>query len=336
MRSLVNTNDGWRPLLDRGIFPAVTEQSQAEVAPPVPVDPPAPERVLSSPPPVVVETLASDPEPLVTDATLAFSQAQERGVQTDDVIVTPVPPPPTVEIAQMDIAAPLPVPVSISTETGPARNNDMIVETVPVPVVLPIAAVEPRPPTPLAVPEREPTPPSSVPEPTLDILPVDVESRQVANNPSSERVPVTGADGAPPVTSAHVLTSPSEDRLSSPSSDRSSSHLPENESPSSPPVPAVVPGSIRGPSLHRICRTCAAEVFFWGARNWWIKERAKAVEDGELAEDVRKRKDCENLGHCDQEFDNCELFLSNCSKHNRLIPFSLAHARECGYMRSQP
>ncbi|KAI5123173.1 hypothetical protein M0805_000873 [Coniferiporia weirii] len=37
-----------------------------------------------------------------------------------------------------------------------------------------------------------------------------------------------------------------------------------------------------------ICRPCATEVFLYGLRDWWIRERGRAVRDGSLA----RRRDC--------------------------------------------
>ena len=75
--------------------------------------------------------------------------------------------------------------------------------------------------------------------------------------------------------------------------------------------------------LSKICRACALEVFYWGAKQWWIKERANAHTEGTLPRVVRDRKDCPDMfqyvkkegeegdgelvvGICPQEDDHCE------------------------------
>ena len=75
--------------------------------------------------------------------------------------------------------------------------------------------------------------------------------------------------------------------------------------------------------LSKICRACALEVFYWGAKQWWIKERANAHTEGTLPRVVRERKDCPEMfqyvkkegeegdgelvvGICPQEDDHCE------------------------------
>lgn len=84
-------------------------------------------------------------------------------------------------------------------------------------------------------------------------------------------------------------------------------------------------GRPRAANLHlsKICRWCALEVFYWGARQWWVKERANAHTEGTLPRTVRERKDCPDMfqyvkkegeegdgelvvGICPQEDDHCE------------------------------
>ena len=78
--------------------------------------------------------------------------------------------------------------------------------------------------------------------------------------------------------------------------------------------------------LSKVCRACALEVFYWGAKQWWIKERANAHTEGTLPRAVRDRKDCPDMfqyvkkegeegdgelvvGICPQEDDHCESKL---------------------------
>lgn len=52
------------------------------------------------------------------------------------------------------------------------------------------------------------------------------------------------------------------------------------------------------PSATRrfICRQCAAEVFVFGLRDWWIRERRKATEKGLLL----RRPDCPDGANCER------------------------------------
>lgn len=50
---------------------------------------------------------------------------------------------------------------------------------------------------------------------------------------------------------------------------------------------------------QRICRLCAAEVLLYGVKDWWVRERRKAVKDGKLPE----RKDCEHGRDCEDVDD---------------------------------
>jgi E3 ubiquitin-protein ligase CHFR len=50
---------------------------------------------------------------------------------------------------------------------------------------------------------------------------------------------------------------------------------------------------------QRICRVCAAEVFLWGLKDWWVRERKKGL----LGANVLKRKDCPNGSGCRRQKD---------------------------------
>jgi len=52
-------------------------------------------------------------------------------------------------------------------------------------------------------------------------------------------------------------------------------------------------------SSKLICRLCAAEVFFWGLRDWWIRERQK----GFLEPDITGRPDCPGGDACVHQKD---------------------------------
>ena len=92
-------------------------------------------------------------------------------------------------------------------------------------------------------------------------------------------------------------------------------------------------GRPRAVNLHlsKICRTCALEVFYWGAKQWWIKERANAHTEGTLPRAARERKDCPDMFRyvkkegeegegelvfliCPQEDDHCESILPSGSR----------------------
>lgn len=64
-------------------------------------------------------------------------------------------------------------------------------------------------------------------------------------------------------------------------------------------VPAGIEPNADAPR-NRACRLCAAEIFLWGLKDWWIKERAK----GFLEESIMKRKDCPDLNLCIRQKDD--------------------------------
>ncbi|KAJ7176006.1 hypothetical protein C8R46DRAFT_1080386 [Mycena filopes] len=64
---------------------------------------------------------------------------------------------------------------------------------------------------------------------------------------------------------------------------------------------------------NRICRQCAAEVFLYGLRDWFLRERQK----GFLEEDVLSRKDCEDGSDCSRQTD-----LAHAREFNHMIPNS--------------
>lgn len=303
--------DGWRPLLDRGLFPAVTEQANAEPVPP-PTNPPAegtdrpasPDRQNTDPPvveptPTTAETPDQEMSNTETAPPAVDSSAPAAATTVSDGLVHP-------STTTGDDSTAVSPTVVASTDIAPSTSNEMVIDSTNATETP--AVIEPRPPTPLVVPERQPTPPILHPEPVLDALPVDVILLPDTVTPPVP-VPVSDPASAPaPSADPQVVIVASEDGGSNHSSDDESSHSqgdePSEEPSSSPPAPITEP--FRGPQLHKICRDCACQVFFWGARGWWIKERAKAVDNGDLPEEVSKRKDCENIGNCSQEFDNCE------------------------------
>ncbi|KAJ7442637.1 hypothetical protein FB451DRAFT_1297091 [Mycena latifolia] len=63
---------------------------------------------------------------------------------------------------------------------------------------------------------------------------------------------------------------------------------------------------------NRICRQCAAEVFLFGLRDWFLRERQK----GFLEESVLSRKDCMKGAECDQQND-----LEHAREFNHMVPY---------------
>ncbi|KXN93396.1 E3 ubiquitin-protein ligase CHFR [Leucoagaricus sp. SymC.cos] len=61
------------------------------------------------------------------------------------------------------------------------------------------------------------------------------------------------------------------------------------------PVEPIPPN----PSRARICRLCAAEVFIWGLKRWWIRERQK----GFLDPGITSRQDCPHGPVCAHQKD---------------------------------
>jgi hypothetical protein len=297
---LASAVDGWRPLLDQGIFPAVTE---LERAPPPPVSPTrneAPPQEQQSSPLATPETPVNATAPAETQPSdQEMTNSVPETTETANEARSSEPPAESVvPVVSLEVQA-------IDNTNDSSRDSEMIVDAVV------------RSPTPILVPEPVPTPP--VPEAALDALPVEVQ-------PPSETIvvppiPETGTPEQVVIVSSRNNNNsgendPTEDEESS--SDRSISPPPTsnpNESTQTNTSNAASSTSRRnrGPHLNKICRTCAAEVFFWGARAWWIKERAKAVESGELPENVRSRKNCPELGRCDKEDDNGAFFCSCCN-----------------------
>ncbi|KAG7088296.1 hypothetical protein E1B28_012306 [Marasmius oreades] len=52
-------------------------------------------------------------------------------------------------------------------------------------------------------------------------------------------------------------------------------------------------------SREKICRRCATEVFLWGLKEWWIRERQKGFVEGRFAH----RKDCPEGADCTRQKD---------------------------------
>lgn len=63
----------------------------------------------------------------------------------------------------------------------------------------------------------------------------------------------------------------------------------------------VAPGIDPDPEAPRAnaCRQCATEIFFWGFKDWWVRERQK----GFLEEAVTNRKDCPDGEACGRQTD---------------------------------
>jgi E3 ubiquitin-protein ligase CHFR len=72
-------------------------------------------------------------------------------------------------------------------------------------------------------------------------------------------------------------------------------------------VHAVPAGADPDPDAprSRICRQCAAEVFLYGLRDWFLRERQK----GFLEENVLNKKDCVDGAECNRQIDLGWFFL---------------------------
>lgn len=73
---------------------------------------------------------------------------------------------------------------------------------------------------------------------------------------------------------------------------------------------------------------CATEIFLWGLREWWVRERQK----GFLDETVMNRKDCADGTGCGRQswlgkLASVILAFLPCSSYT-----CIAHARECQFM----
>jgi hypothetical protein len=295
---LVSSNNGWRPLLDRGLFPAIINNNETALNPPPvtePVDPPVAEQgqPAESPASPITVTEPIVPETAPSNLDLEYLIFGEPSNATTSVTENIEPERPSTLPSQPEIPVPeTSTSMPLSNEEIP-NNPSTTAESPERPIIInPPTEISERPSdepvTPVVVPERIPTPPQ-IPEPTLDELPSEVITSN--NNEAS-----TTTDAPPPAVTSNDDNSSDSDGSQSQNND---------EERSSSPAPAATSPSNRL-RLNKICRNCSASVFFWGARNWWITERAKAVLTNELPEEVRKRKDCETLGTCDQELDNCE------------------------------
>ncbi|KAG5639439.1 hypothetical protein H0H81_002310 [Sphagnurus paluster] len=80
-------------------------------------------------------------------------------------------------------------------------------------------------------------------------------------------------------------------------------------------IHGVTPGTDSDPDGPRnnVCRQCSAEVFLWGLREWWVRERQK----GFLEENIMKKTNCPDGRACDRQID-------------------LSHAREFNHIFANP
>ncbi|PPR01144.1 hypothetical protein CVT26_016045 [Gymnopilus dilepis] len=59
------------------------------------------------------------------------------------------------------------------------------------------------------------------------------------------------------------------------------------------------------PPRNRVCRMCAAEIFLWGLKEWWIRERRKGLLDASIL----NRKDCPEAGRCRRQKEDLGALL---------------------------
>ncbi|PPQ81270.1 hypothetical protein CVT25_015054 [Psilocybe cyanescens] len=79
-------------------------------------------------------------------------------------------------------------------------------------------------------------------------------------------------------------------------------------------VHSVAPGPEPSADSPRTkaCRLCAAEIFLWGLREWWVRERKK----GFLEQSVMSRKDCPDAGRCVRQKND----LAHAKEYNHIFP----------------
>ena len=103
-------------------------------------------------------------------------------------------------------------------------------------------------------------------------------------------------------------------------------------------IHAVAPGIELNPDAprNRACRLCAAEIFLWGLKEWWLREREKGGPDAPN----NTRRDCPDAATCTRYRDDtgtCCATLPLVSVPACLFSYYLflivwtttAHAREC-------
>ena len=204
--------------------------------------------------------------------------------------------------------------------------------------------------TPISVP---------TPQPEVDTMAILLDAAAAEFVPPVEvepsiapAVPVATDNGPEPEGSLSTSDSASGTAVTSASSNESVPSIPpsnnSNEGSSDSSPAAAAPGDAANPTtspdantstnaaaanpsvrprvnvhLSKICRACALDVFYWGAKQWWIKGRANAHTEGTLPRAVRERKDCPEMfqyvkkegeegdgeliiGVCPQEDDHCE------------------------------
>ena len=67
-------------------------------------------------------------------------------------------------------------------------------------------------------------------------------------------------------------------------------------------IHAVAPGIELNPDAprNRACRLCAAEIFLWGLKEWWLREREKGGPDAPN----NTRRDCPDAATCTRYRDD--------------------------------
>lgn len=76
---------------------------------------------------------------------------------------------------------------------------------------------------------------------------------------------------------------------------------------------------------QKICRWCATEVFLWGIRDWWIRERRK----GGVSAVILDKPDCPSGKSCRNQKDPGEGSRLLWMGPNTYLKFNADHAREC-------
>lgn len=94
----------------------------------------------------------------------------------------------------------------------------------------------------------------------------------------------------------------------------------------------VAGGTDEDPSAPRalICRHCATEVLLWGLKEWWVRERDIAYQNGQLP----RRPDCQAGSGCGQQKDLGAPFWLEyllAPTHVSISSTNEAHAKECTF-----
>jgi hypothetical protein len=82
---------------------------------------------------------------------------------------------------------------------------------------------------------------------------------------------------------------------------------------------------------QKVCRWCATEIFLWGIRDWWIRERRK----GRVSAAILDKPDCASGKSCRNQKDPGEaLLFSVCDLTLTLNLMQITRESVCSYRSS--